>query len=125
MFGYILNASKPHLVVKDKYDATARHAFSDMDTIFSTDEQRHLDIALGHKDYTTAYVTFKFQAWCDEVKLLAEIADIDLSSCCHAVFTYGLFGCWSCLMGTIPDVRDFLHPLKDIYYSSVLCFILA
>ena len=111
--------------MKDKYDATARHAFSDMDTIFSTDEQRHLDIALGHKDYTTAYVTFKFQAWCDEVKLLAEIADIDLSSCCHEVFTYGLFGCWSCLMGTIPDVRDFLHPLKDIYYSSVLCFILA
>ena len=35
--------------------------------------QRHLGTMLGHKDYTATYFTSKVQAWCDEVKCLAEI----------------------------------------------------
>ena len=76
LFAYVPNASKTYLVVKDKYTAAARRAFSGTGIVISTDGQRHLGAALGHKDYTATYVTSKVQAWCDEVKHLAEIGDI-------------------------------------------------
>ena len=58
--------------MKDKYVAAARRAFSGTGIVISTDGQRHLGAALGHKDYTATYVTSKgLQAWCDEVILIA------------------------------------------------------
>ena len=51
--------------------------------------------ALGDKDYTTTYVTSKVQACCDEVKRLAQIADIFPHHAAYAAFTHGLFGRWS------------------------------
>ena len=107
MFGYVPNASKAYLLVKDKYAAAVRRAFSGTGIVVSTDGQRHLGAALGHKDYTATYVTLKVQAWCDEVKRLAEIADI-FPHAAYAAFTHGLFGRWSYLMRTIPNIKDFL-----------------
>ena len=117
LFGYVPNASKTYLVVKDKYAATARRAFSGI--VISTDGQRHLGPALGHKDYTATYVTSKVQAWCDEVKHLAEIADI-FPYAAYAGFTHGLFGRWSYLIRTIPDIKDFLQPLEDVIHQSFI-----
>ena len=48
---------------------------TDAGTIYEC-KQLSLGAALGHKDYTATYVTSMIQAWCDEVKRLAEIADI-------------------------------------------------
>ena len=51
LFDYVPNASKTYLVVKDKYAAAAaRRAFSGTGIFISTDGQRHLGAALGHKD---------------------------------------------------------------------------
>ena len=94
MFGYVPNASKIYLVVKDKYAATARHAFPGTGIVISTDEQRHLGAALGYKDYTATYVSLKVHVWCDEVKRLAEIADI-FPHAAYAAFTHGLCDHWS------------------------------
>ena len=91
MFGYVPNASKTCLVVKDMYAAIVRCAFSGTGMVTSTDGQRHLGVALGHKDYTATYVTSKVQALCDKVKCLAEIADV-FSHAAYAAFTHGLFG---------------------------------
>ena len=78
MFGCILNASITYLVVKDKYVAAARRAFSSTGVVISADGQRHLAAAIGHRDYIANYhyVTFKVKAWCNDVKRLAEVADI-------------------------------------------------
>ena len=46
LFGYVPNASKTYLVVKDKYAATAKRAFSGTGTVISTDGQRHLVLHL-------------------------------------------------------------------------------
>ena len=119
LFGYVPNASKTYLVVKDKYAAAARRAFSGTGIVISTDGQRHLGAALGHKDYTATYVTSKVQALCDEVERLAEIADI-FPHAAYAAFTHGLFGRWSYLMRTIPDIKDFLQPLEDVIHQSFI-----
>ena len=87
--------------------------------VISTDEQRHLSVALGHKDYAATYVTSKVQAWCDEVKRLAEIADI-FPHAAYAAFTHGLFGRWSYHMRTIPDYKEFLQPLEDVIHQSFI-----
>ena len=89
LFGYIPNASKTYLVVKDKYVAAARLAFSGTGIVISADGQRHLGAAIGHRDYTATYVTSKVQAWCNDVKRLAEVADIFP----HAVYAALLMGC--------------------------------
>ena len=55
LFGYVPNPSKTYLVVKNKYAAAARRAFSGTSIVVYTDGQRHLGAALGHKDYTATY----------------------------------------------------------------------
>ena len=103
----------------DKYAAAARRAFSGTGIVISTDRQRHLGAAPGHKDYTATYVTLKVQAWCDEVKHLAEIADIFPHAAC-AGFTHGLFGRCSYLIRSIPDIKYFLQPLEDVIHQSYI-----
>ena len=119
LFGYIPNASKTYLVVKDKYVAAARRAFSGTGVVISADGQRHLGAAIGHRDYTATYVTSKVQAWCNDVKRLAEVADI-FPHAAYAAFTHGLFSRWSYLMRTIPDITDFLQPLEDVIHQSFI-----
>ena len=53
-----------------------RCAFSNMGVVISADGQRHLGATIGHRDYIVTYVTSKVKAWCNEVKCLAEVADI-------------------------------------------------
>ena len=105
--------------MKDKYVATARHAFSGTGVVISADGQRHLCAAIGHRDYTTTYVTSKVQAWCNDVKRLAEVADI-FPHAAYAAFTHGLFSRWSYLMHTIPDIIDLLQPLEDVIHQSFI-----
>ena len=118
MFGYIPNVSKTYLVVKDKYVAAARHAFSGTG-VNSADGQRHLGAAIGHRDYTATYVNSKVQAWCNDVKRLAEVADI-FPHAAYAAFTHGLFSRWSYLMRTIPGITDLLQPLEDVIHQSFI-----
>ena len=79
----------------------------------------HLGAAIGHRDYTATYVTSKVQAWCNDVKRLAEVADI-FPHAAYAAFTHGLFSRWSYLMRTIPDITDFLQPLEDVIHQSFI-----
>ena len=106
---------------KIKYVAAAKLAFSNMSVVISVDGQRHLGAAIGHRDYIATYVTSKVQAWCNEVKRLAEVADI-FPHAAYAAFTYGhgSFSRWSYLMRNIPDIADLLQPLEDVIHQ---CFI--
>ena len=74
---------------------------------------------IGHRDYTATYVTSKVQAWCNDVKRLAEVADI-FPHAAYAAFTHGLFSHWSYLMRTIPDIADLLQPLEDVIHQSFI-----
>ena len=116
MYGCIPNTSKIYLVVKDKYVAATRCAFSNTGVVISADGQRHLGAAIGHRDYTVTYVTSKVKAWCDEVKRLAEVADI-FPHAAYAAFTHGLFSCWSYLLRTIPHIADLLQLLEDVIHQ--------
>ena len=80
---------------------------------------KSLGAAIGHRDYTATYVTSKVQAWCNDVKRLAEVADI-FPHAAYAAFTHGLFSRWSYLMRTIPDITDFLQPLEDVIHQSFI-----
>ena len=62
---------------------------------------------IGPREYTTTYVTSKIKGWCDEIKRPSEIVDI-YPHVAYAAFTHGLFGRWSYIMRTIPDIQDLL-----------------
>ena len=38
----------------------------------------------------------------------------------YAAFTHGLFGRWSYLIQTIPDIEDFLQPQEDVIHQSFI-----
>ena len=49
----------------------------------------------------------KVQGWVDEIKLLASIA-VTHPHAAHAGFTHGLTGCWTFLIGAIPNIANLL-----------------
>ena len=117
LFGYIPNASKTYLVVKDKYVAAARCAFSGTGVVISADGQRHLGAAIGHRDYTATYVTSKVQAWCNDVKRLAEVADI-FPHAVYVAFTHGLFSHWSYLMHILSQtLQIYCSPWRMLFIN--------
>ena len=59
------------------------------------------------------------EGWCDEIKRLSEIADI-YPHAAYAAFTHGLFGHWSYIMRTIPDIQDLLQPLEDAIHQHLI-----
>ena len=119
LFGYNPNAVKTYLVVKPKYVAAAGRSFAGTCITVTTDGQRHLGTAIGPREYTTTYVTSKIKGWCDEIKRLSEIADI-YPHAAYAAFTHGLFGHWSYIMRTIPDIQDLLQPLEDTIHQHLI-----
>ena len=75
--------------------------------VISADGQRHLGAAIGPRDYIVVYVISKVKTWCNEIKCLAEVADI-FPHAAYAAFTHGLFSRWSYLLRTIPDITVLL-----------------
>ena len=78
-----------------------------------SDGQRYLGAAIGHRNYTATYVISKVQDLCNEVKHLAEIADIFHSCCLCSIYSWFV---WS-LVSPYVYYPDLLCLLEDVIHQ--------
>ena len=119
MFGYHVNASKTHLVVKDSLLSTASAVFADTKVNITSDGRPHLGVALGTSSFTEVFVKRKVEGWSEELLHLSSIAETHPQAA-YAGFTHGLVSKWTYLTRTIKDVGPLLQPLEDIIKTKFL-----
>ena len=118
-FGYYLNGSKTHLVVKPEHEEMARQLFTDNDVNISIEGKYQLNAALGSRTFTEEYVINKLQGWIQEITCLAKIATTQLHAA-YATFTHGPSSRWSYISSTIPDIHDLLLPLETTIHQCLI-----
>ena len=75
-----------------------------------TEGRRHLDAALGSRDFLEDYVNDKVEQWVEEVIKLSEFENSQPQAC-SAAYTFGLKHRWTYFMCTLPDIQELLRPL--------------
>ena len=111
-FGYLPNAPKTCLIVKESYLERAAQWFNGTDIEITTEGHRHLGAALGDRVFTETFVINKIDEWTKQVKQLAEIANSEPLAAFSA-FRHGMIAEWNFIMRTIPDIEALLLPLEE------------
>ena len=118
-YGYHPNAIKTHLVVKAEHAVKARELFEGSGVNVTTDGKRHLGAAIGSKSFTEEYVMGMVSKWCDEIKQLANIAQVQPHAA-YSAYTHGLSSRWTFLTRTIPGIAHLLQPLEDAIHQHLI-----
>ena len=119
-FGYHVNPSKTHLVVKDNHCSTATSVFGDTQVQITREGKPHLGAALGTSpSFTKLYVKGKVDKWAEELSLLSSIAQTNPHAA-YAGFTQGLVRKWAYLTRTIENIGPLHQPLEDIIRAKFI-----
>ena len=118
-YGYHVNPSKTHLIVKDKHRPTANSIFGDTDVKITSDGKPHLGAVLGTSSFTKLYVKSKVETLSEELDKLASIAETNPQAA-YAGFSHGFVSKWTYLTRTIENVGPLLQPLEDIIREKLI-----
>ena len=118
-YGYMVNASKTHLIVKASQLSEAQTTFEDTQINITTIGKPHLGSPLGSQEFTESFVRDKVQTWSEELKKLSIIANTHPQAA-YAAFTHGIVGKWTYLARTTPNIGPLLQPLEDIIRTKLL-----
>ena len=110
-YGYLSNATKSWLIVKQDQLEHAKSLFKDTGVSITTEGQRHLGAALGSSSFVESYVQNKISGWIREVNQLSVIAQSQPHAA-YAAFNHGLTSKWSFISRTIPNIADLFKPLE-------------
>ena len=88
-YGYLPNASKTWLIVKEDLFENATTAFEGTGVSITTEGRRHLGAALGTRSFVVRYVQEKVSEWVKELEQISSFA-ISQPHAAHATFTHGL-----------------------------------
>ena len=89
-FGYHVNPSKTHLIIKECHRSAAISEFGDTHIKITSDGKPHLRAALGTTpSFTELFVKCKVEQWSEELLLLSSIAETNPQAA-YAAFTHGL-----------------------------------
>ena len=119
LFGYYPEPTKCWLIVKPEHEQTAKEIFSDTKINITTDGKRHLGAALGSQSHKIKYVSEKVDDWCDQLKILSQIAQTEP----HAAYTCFVTGFKHKLtytMRTIPEISHLFKKLDDIVTAEFI-----
>ena len=105
-YGYLPNASKTCLVVKEDKLYLATNIFHGTDIAITTNWRRHLRAAIDTRTFAEEYVIQKAIEWAKEFERLSSIV------ISHTAFTHGIVSKWTYLCRNIPDIADLLMPLQ-------------
>jgi len=108
-FGYFVNASK---TCKEDCHSDATTLFSSTDVNVTTEGCPYLGAAIGSATYIQGFVYEKVAGWLEEIIQLAKFAQVQLHAA-YAAFTHGLSSHWLYACHTMPNISQFLQPLKD------------
>ena len=108
------------LVVKQEHLPLATEIFADSGVQITVEERKHLGAALGTSSFIKAYVKENVQEWVGEI--IARLSSIASSQphAAYAALSHSLFGKWTYLMRTQPDIGDLLEPLEEAIRHSLL-----
>ena len=118
-FGYLPNASKTWLIVKEDKLQAATAMFQGTGINITTQGKRHLGAALGTRTFVEEYVHSKVAGWIQEVKRLSLVA-LSPPHAAYAAFTHGLSSRWVYVARTTPGIGDLLIPLEEAIRNGFL-----
>ena len=108
-----------YLVVREKHEQEAKKAFADTSISITMSGKRHLGAAPGSKTFTEEYVKDKVRIWTKEITKVAEVA-ASQPHAAYTAYTHGLFGHWTYLLRTIPNIEDLLFPLESAIHQHLI-----
>ena len=118
-FGYIPNANKCWLIVKQSALQRAEDSFRGTGVNISVEGQKHLGAPLGTRNFAETFVRNKVQKWLNEVKCLSTIAKTQPQAA-YAALTHGVMARWTYLMRLVPDIDELFQPLEDVIRYELL-----
>ena len=111
-YGYLPNASKTCLIMKEGLEDQAKSAFDGTHVSITSEGKKYLRSSLGTETFTEEYVRQKVIIWVNELKHLSSIA-ISQPQAAYAAFTHGLTSRWTYLARTTPNIETLLKPLEE------------
>ena len=116
LYGYFPKPSKSYLLVKEQYFENAIGTFRGNEIKITTEGKKHLGAAIGSEDCKASYVKSLVDNWIDQLNVLSKIAEREPQSA-YSAFVGGFKGKLTYYIRTIPCIKDYLMPLKE-----VICF---
>jgi len=117
-YGYFINASKCHLILKNTSTAST-DLFQGTGVTVCRDGRRYLGSAIGTDEFVEAYISNQVQTWHDELSLLTDIA----KSQPHAAFSayiHGFESRWTFLCRTTPSISHLFADLDSLINTRFL-----
>ena len=118
-YGYYPKPSKSHLIVKSNHIERATEVFIDTEVQITTEGQKHLGAVIGSNEFKKTYVEDLVWNWNEQLKLLCKIAEIEPQAA-YAAFIGGFQGKLTYFLRTIPDIKNFLHPIDETIKSRFI-----
>ena len=118
-FGYIPNANKCWLIVKETALQRAEDKFRGTRINISIDGKAHLGAPLGTRTFAEVFVENKVQGWVNEIMRLSTIAKTEPQAA-YAALTHGVMARWTYLMRLVPDMEELFQPLEDAIRHHLL-----
>ena len=119
LHGYLPNADKTWLIVKEGKEDEAQRIFADTNIQITCEGKRHLGAVIGSTGFKEQYVKNKVQEWTKEVNKLSEIARTEPHAA-YTAFTFGLKHKWTYVSRTVPRIRDLMQPLENSIRNSFI-----
>ena len=111
-FGYLCNAGKSSLIVKEEDFPRAESMFSGTGINITVEGKKHLGAPLGTDVFCESFISAKVEKWVEEIKQLSIITESQPHAA-YSALTNGLVGRWTFLMRVVPDISEMLQPLED------------
>ena len=109
-FGYLCNASKSSLIIKEEDLPQAESMFSGAGINITIEGKKHLGAPLGTDVFRESFISVKVEKWVEEIKQLSIIAESQPHAT-YSALTNGLVGRWTFLMRVVPSISEMLQPL--------------
>jgi len=106
-FGYLCNAGKSSLIVKEEDLPRAESMFSGTGINITVEGKKHLGAPLGTDVFCESFISAKVEKWVEEIKQLSIIAESQPHAA-YSALTNGLVGRWTFLMRVVPGISEML-----------------
>ncbi len=117
-FGYLPNAKKLWLIVKEGNIDAARAHFENTNINITTEGRKYLGAALGTKKFCDTFLKNKVENWTKEIERLSVIAKTQPHAA-YSAFTHGVSSKWTYIARTNSNLAQFLQPLTKAIDSDL------
>ncbi|KAG1654807.1 Down syndrome cell adhesion molecule-like protein Dscam2 [Nymphon striatum] len=111
--GYYPKPSKSWLIVKPEKYELAKMIFKNTNINITSQGQRHLGAAIGSVEFRKSFVQDKVNDWMHQLRILSKIACY-YPQAAYCAFTAGFRQKFNYTLRTIPDIREYLHPIEEV-----------